>query len=345
MNPMKMHLPYIVGGAAVVALVAAVLLVLRAMRRKQALIDEVSTLREMSTRPAKNPLQVGRYLIHRKLGTGGMAKVYLAESADGTQVALKIPDPNFFETEEHRTYFRQELSVGKKMQHPNLVRILDYADGSGGELPYIAMEYVDGVTLDRVLPKQRPLPVAQAAQVLHDVTAALEYAHNMGVVHRDIKPENIMLRRDGSVKVADFGIARDLWDPPRSNEDSNSFVGSPHYMSPEQISSELVDYRTDYYALGVVAFRMLTGYLPFEGETTIEVITRKVSQLPPPPSTYNPNLPLEIESMVRELTQREPERRPVSAVGIRKVFRKYMPAARKRHGVRPHDTGPKESDF
>lgn len=317
-----------------IALIGAVIVMMRSMGKRSSLVREVSAMRQGSAYDGGDPLRIKKYQIVRKLGAGGMAKVYLAIGPDGRKVALKIPDPQFFQTEEHRSYFRQELTVSKKMQHPNVVRILDYSDGSGGELPYIAMEFIDGVTLDKRLPKRRPVDVEFAAQILYAVTSALEYAHNMGVVHRDIKPENIMLSREGAVKVADFGIARDLWDPPRISPDENSFVGSPHYMSPEQINSEQVDYRTDYYAMGVMAFKLMTGYLPFEGENTLEVITRKVSQLPPPPSTYNPNIPLEIEALIRELMRREPEHRPVAGVGIRKTLRKYLAKPKKRHGAR-----------
>lgn len=334
-------LPHIVGGLAVLAIIAWVL---RWYRRRSDLIAEVSALREMSSLATADPLQVKKYRILRKLGAGGMASVYLAEGPKG-KVALKIPDPHYFQTEEHRTFFNQELSVSRKMKHPNIVEILDHSDGTGGDLPYIAMEYIDGVTLDRMLPKKKPVPLPFAAKVLFEVTEALDYAHNIGgVVHRDIKPENIMITRDGAVKVADFGIARDRRDKEHATDDSNSFVGSPHYMSPEQINSEDVDYLTDYYAMGVVAFRLLTGFLPFEGENTMEVITRKVSQLPPPPSTYNPNLPLEIETLVRELMQREKERRPRSAVNIKKTLKKFVTPAKKRHGVRRSDD-PRESDF
>jgi len=335
---------YALLAAAAVGIVLLVL-ALRAARRHAALIREMKVMRRMGRDHGPDLLKVGKYRIVRRLGSGGMAKVYLAKRADGTFVALKVPDPQFFQTEEHRQYFRQELSVGKKMQHPNVVRILDYSDGgSGGDIPYIAMEYVDGATLDKKLPRQRPVSMDFAATILSNVIAALEYAHNLGVIHRDIKPENIMLSKSGEVKVADFGIARDLWDPPRAGSGGNTFVGSPHYMSPEQISSEAVDYRTDYYALGILAFRLLTGYLPFEGETTLEVITKKVSQLPPPPSAYNQDIPADIELLVRELMQREPEQRPVSALPIKKVFKKFVPKPRKRHSAarRPE---PKTEDF
>lgn len=299
------------------------------LRGRRALVSEISALRE--GKRTDKPLRISRYRITRRLGAGGMASVYLALAPDGRKVALKIPDPQFFKTDEHRSYFRQELSIGKKMQHPNIIRILDYSDGGDRDLPYIAMEFVDGVTLDRRLPRGRPVPVEFAAKILHAVIGALEYAHNIGVVHRDIKPENIMLSRRGEVKVADFGIARDLWDPPRLSPETDTFLGSPHYMSPEQINSEQVDYRSDYYSLGVLSFRLLTGYLPFEGENTLEVITRKISQLPPPPSTYNRHIPVELEQLIRELMQREVERRPVSAIGIRKTLAKFLPRPKKRH--------------
>jgi len=325
----------VLGGiaTAVAAVVGGGFAIYRKTKKRAALIRELRMMQTMGHNRSGDPWVIGKYRVLKKLGTGGMAKVYLAANAQGNLVALKVPDPQFFQTEEHRTYFRQELSVGKKMQHPNVVRILDYADGAEG-MPYIAMEYVDGVTLDKKLPRKRPVSLDFAAIILSRVSAALEYAHNMGVIHRDIKPENIMISRDGEVKVTDFGIARDLWDPPRATGDGNTFVGSPHYMSPEQISTEKVDYRTDYYSIGVLAFRLMTGYLPFEGETTLEVITRKVSQLPPPPSTYNQDIPLELEQLIRELMQREPERRPVSALPIRKIFKKFVPKSKKRHTAR-----------
>ena len=334
-------LPYVV---CVLVLLAGIAVLLRRQRQHADLVAEVRALREMPGPGGGDPLQVKKYRILRKLGSGGMAAVYLADGPKGL-VALKIPDPHYFQTEEHRTFFNQELSVSRKMKHPNIVEILDHSDGTGDGLPYIAMEYIDGVTLDKRLPKKRPVPLEWACKILLEVTEALDYAHNIGgVVHRDIKPENIMLTRDGTVKVADFGIARDRRDKEHASEDSNAFVGSPHYMSPEQINSEDVDYLTDYYALGVVAFRLLTGYLPFEGENTMEVITRKVSQLPPPPSTYNPNLPLEVETLVRELMQREKERRPRSAVSIKKTLKRFVSPPKKRHGPRRPDAAA-ESDF
>lgn len=331
----------------VTAIVWGLAVLLQSQRK---LAEDVEELRELRNMPpdasARDITRIGRYRVLRKLGSGGMARVYLARGGDGKFVALKIPDPHLFETEEHRTYFSQELSVGKKMQHPNVVRILDYSDGGPGRIPYIAMEFVDGVTLDKKLPTKKPIKLHQAAFILHKIISGLEYAHNMGVVHRDIKPENVMISRTGDIKVADFGIARDIWDPPRVNPDENTFVGSPHYMSPEQINSEKIDYRTDYYAFGVLAFRMLTGHLPFEGENTLEIITRKVSQLPPPPSAYNQEIPLELESLVRDLLQREPDRRPVSATGIRKVLRKYLPAVKRRRSApkRPQEERERE-DF
>lgn len=333
---------------AIAAAAAALWALVGFVRARRKVAEDIEELRELRNMPhgvsSREITRLGRYRILRKLGSGGMARVYLARSSDNKLVALKLPDPHLFRTTEHRTYFSQELSVGKKMQHPNLVRILDYSDGGPGRIPYIAMEYVDGVTLDRKLPRGAPLKLPQAALILHKIMAGLEYAHNMGVVHRDIKPENVMISRAGEVKVADFGIARDIWDPPRINPDENTFVGSPHYMSPEQINSEKIDYRTDYYAFGVLAFRLLTGHLPFEGDNTLEVITRKVSQLPPPPSAYNRDIPLELETLVRDLLQREPERRPVSATGIRKVLRKFLPTVRKRRSA-PRRVRDENEDF
>ncbi len=317
-----------------VVLVGSVAMYIRRKRHLLHLDDEVRFMLGKVDEADGTTLRLRRYRIIGRLGAGGMARVYLAASSGGQRVALKIPDPRYFQTEEHRDLFRQELSVSKKMQHPNIVRILDYSDGSGEDPPYIAMEFVDGVTLDKKLPRHQPVDITFAARILHEVTLALEYAHNMGVVHRDIKPENIMLSRSGEVKVTDFGIARDLWENQGGEVESDAFVGSPHYMSPEQINSEHVDYRTDYYALGVLAYRLVTGYMPFEGDNTLEVITRKVSQLPPPPSTYVDKIPSEFEQMVRDLMQREPERRPVSTVGIRKVWRKYLAPARRRHTAR-----------
>jgi serine/threonine-protein kinase len=126
---------------------------------------------------------------------------------------------------------------------------------------------------------------------------------------------------------------------------TNTFVGSPHYMSPEQISCEKVDYRTDYYALGVLAFRLPTGYLPYEGDTTLEVITRKVSQHAPPPSAFNQNIPLELEQLIREMMQREPERRPVSALPIRKTLKKFLPKPSRKHGAAKRSYTSTTEDF
>jgi serine/threonine-protein kinase len=307
----------------------------RSVRRHQALITDVREMLHDGVETSNVLVVGGRYKIVDRLGTGGMARVYLARSLhDGQPVALKIPDPQFFQTDEHREYFRQELSVGTKMQHPNIVRILDFSDGTEtGGMPYIALEYVHGETLDDKLAKHGACPLGWSVQILERVLAALEYAHNMGVVHRDIKPENIMLSTDGEVKVTDFGIARDRWDKPTVPADPNTFVGSPYYMSPEQINTDEVDYRTDYYALGVLAYRLFTGHLPFDGETTFEIITRKVSQVPPQVSTFKPDIPADLDQLVRDLIQKEPDRRPVSAVAIGKVLRKYLPRPGRRRSA------------
>jgi eukaryotic-like serine/threonine-protein kinase len=328
-----------------VAVAVVIAWVARTLARRRQLAYELSEYHKLGSHDVRDPLAIGPYRVIRRLGSGGMAKVYLARSNKGGLVALKLPDPAFFRTDEHRSYFRQELSVGQKMQHENVVRILGYSDGGDGDIPFIAMEYVEGTTLDRKLVANQPCNLVESVTILSEVVAALEYAHSLGVIHRDIKPENIMLTREGQVKVADFGIARDLWERPRAHVEDDTFVGSPHYMSPEQINGEAVDYRTDYYSLGILAYRMLTGRLPFDGKSTIEVITRKVSETPPTPSTYNRDLPLELEALVRDLIQRDLSRRPVSALNIKKVLKKLIPPPDKRYRAKQRKKSPQGHDF
>jgi len=253
--------------------------------------------------------RIGRYEIIDTLGKGAMGVVYLArDPIIDRRVALKTLridlDPDF--ADEFRERFFREAKAAGRLNHPGIVTIHDVGQCPETGLVYIAMEYIRGQDLKQMLGPDRRLHPAEAARIVAEVALALDYAHNLGVVHRDIKPANIILTHDGRPKVMDFGVAR--------LESSNltmdgQFIGTPNFMSPEQIMGKPVDGRSDLFSLGVVLFTMLTGRRPFSGSTMHEV-TLKITQDPCPiPSTVVPGLPAAFNPIVLKCLEKDPEKR------------------------------------
>jgi serine/threonine protein kinase len=243
-----------------------------------------------------NVLQIGRYRILHRLGSGGSSRVYLAEDCVlRRKVALKILRRREDDARQVR-HFDREARCASALNHPNIVTVFDV--GSEDELHYIATEYIDGETLRERLARG-PMTIAEVLDVGVAVAAALSIAHEAWIVHRDIKPENIMLRRDGVVKVLDFGVAAlsgdgDRTDPLRGG----SLVGTLHYLSPEQVRGEaIIDTRSDIYSLGVVQYEMLASRPPFTGATAMDVLAAIVEQDPRP-------LPALVPEPLRELVMR-----------------------------------------
>src|ERR1022692_4278010 len=245
--------------------------------------------------------RIGRYKIVRELGRGAMGVVYHAIDPNiGRPVAIKTiyfggtRKPEEIDRQRERL-FREARSAGM-LSHPGIVTIYDVEQQ--GDLAYIAMEYVDGPTLDQVLSEAEPLNAERMFGILAQTGVALDYAHSKGIVHRDIKPANIMLSADGTAKIADFGIAKIT--AAENLTMTGSIVGTPHYMSPEQVQGQPVDGRSDQFSLAVIAYEMLTGEKPYTGEHLTTVVYKIVAEEPVPPHRLNPSLSTGIENVLRK---------------------------------------------
>lgn len=268
----------------------------------------------------------GRYEILALLGSGAMGAVYLAEhDRIGRRDAIKILDRELADDESARARFNREARNASFINHPNVCTVYDFGETREG-LPYIAMEYVDGETLTEVLEREGPLSPERAAELAAQVTRALEAAHARDIVHRDLKPDNVMLARDarGSevVKVVDFGIAKAMAAEDDVRQDitrQGLLVGTPQYASPEQLEGKDLDDRSDLYSLGVVLFRVLTGRLPFTGQTWQEVMTKRLSEDPLTLEEAAPDrrFPADLERVVARALRRRPDERYQEAAEFR----------------------------
>lgn len=236
-----------------------------------------------------------RYEILEVIGRGGMAVVYKAKCHRLNRfVAVKILKEELAQDEEFRQRFRDESQAVAMLSHPNIVSVYDVS--RSGDVEYIVMELIDGITLKDYLERQSPLGWKETTFFALQIAKALEHAHSRGIIHRDIKPQNIMVLRDGTVKVADFGIARQAASTNTYN--LREAIGSVHYVSPEQARGSHIDNRSDLYSLGVVMYEMLTGRLPFVGDTPLEVALQHINSVPLLPSDYVPNIPKTLEHIV-----------------------------------------------
>jgi len=252
-----------------------------------------------------NTLFDGRYRVVRKLGSGGMADVYLAEDEElGRRVAIKILNDRHANDEQFVERFRREAKNAAGLSHPNIVSIYDRGEAEGTY--YIAMEYLDGRSLKELVVARGPLPVADAITFTRQVLGALRFAHRKGVVHRDIKPHNVMADADGRLKVTDFGIAR---AGASQMTEAGSIIGTAQYLSPEQARGAAVDQRSDLYSVGVVLYELLTGTVPFTGETPVEIAMRHLSDTPQPPSIKRPEIPPDLDMVVLRALAKNPDDR------------------------------------
>ncbi|HZT92017.1 MAG TPA: Stk1 family PASTA domain-containing Ser/Thr kinase [Gaiellaceae bacterium] len=250
-----------------------------------------------------------RYVIRRKLGSGGMADVYLAEDQElGRRVALKLLDDRHASDEQFVERFRREAQSAAGLNHPNIVSIFDRGRAEGTY--YIAMEYLDGRTLKELLVRNGPTPIPIAIDYARQILSALAFAHRNGIVHRDIKPHNIVVGGDGRLKVTDFGIAR---SGASQMTEAGSIVGTAQYLSPEQARGAPVDPRSDIYSLGIVLYEMLTGKVPFTGDTPVEIAMKHLSQVPKPPSELRPEVPHDLDAVVMRALAKDPAQRYASA--------------------------------
>ena len=260
-----------------------------------------------------------RYEIVNKIGTGGMSDVYKAKDHTlGRFVAIKVLKPEFSEDVNFVTKFRTEAQSAAGLEHPNIVNIYDV--GSENGMHYIVMEYVEGITLKTYIEKKGQLTFKEAVSIAIQVGRGIEAAHNKGIIHRDIKPQNIIISTEGKVKVTDFGIAR----AATSNTISSDVMGSVHYASPEQARNGFVDGKSDIYSLGIVMYEMVTGRVPFDGDTTVAVAIQHLQEEIVPPSAYAPNLPISMEKIILKCTQKNPDRRYESMTALLADLRKAL---------------------
>src|SRR5262245_4091561 len=251
----------------------------------------------------------GRYRVVRKLGTGGMANVYLAEDQElGRSVAIKMLDERHSQDEQFVERFRREAKNAAGLSHPNIVSIYDRGEAEGTY--YIAMEYLEGRTLKELLVTRGPTPIAVAIDYTRQILAGLGFAHRPGIVHRDIKPPNVVVAPDGRLKVTDFGIAR---SGTSQMTETGSIIGTAQYLSPEQAKGAPVTPASDIYSVGIVLYEMLTGTVPFTGDTPLEIAMKHLSTTPLPPSEQRREIPHELDSIVLRALAKDPADRYQSA--------------------------------
>src|SRR4051812_34352201 len=247
----------------------------------------------------------GRYRVIKRLGSGGMADVYRAEDEQlGRQVALKLLYRHLAEDVSFVERFRREASSAAGLQHPSIVSIFDRGEWDGTY--YIAMELIRGRTLKDVIRERGPAPADAAVDIVLQILRAARFAHQRGVVHRDIKPHNVLIDEEGRVKVADFGIAR---AGASDMTETGSVMGTAQYLSPEQAQGKPVDARSDLYSIGIVLYEMLTGTVPFDGESPVTVALKQVSEAPVPPRVRNPEVPATLDAVVMRAMEKDPARR------------------------------------
>lgn len=254
----------------------------------------------------------GRYQINGFIGEGGMSRVWRAlDQNTGKNVAVKVLREEYSEDENFIRRFDREAQAASRMSHPNIVNLLDVGVEEDGTR-YLVMEYVQGKTLKRFIQESGALRPEIAAQIIIRVLAALQHAHQNGVVHRDIKPQNILIDKEGTVKVADFGIAR-MANAQTVNQTDESVMGSVYYFSPEQARGAAVDARSDIYSVGVVFYEMLTGKVPFTGDTPVAIAMQHLQTAPIPPAEVNPSVSSALDFVVLHAMEKKPRRRYQSA--------------------------------
>lgn len=252
----------------------------------------------------------GRYEIQEIIGVGGMAVVYKAyDNQEDRLVAIKILKEEFLSNQEFLRRFKNESKAIAMLSHPNIVNVYDVSFGD--LIQYIVMEYIEGITLKEVIEREGSLRWKDAVHFTIQILKALQHAHDNGIVHRDVKPQNIIVLKDGTIKVTDFGIARFARSDQRTITDKA--IGSVHYISPEQARGEKTDEKADIYSVGVMLYEMLTGRLPFQADSAVSVAIMQLQREPQPPTEINPSIPLGLEQITMHAMQKSQERRYQSA--------------------------------
>jgi beta-lactam-binding protein with PASTA domain/tRNA A-37 threonylcarbamoyl transferase component Bud32 len=270
------------------------------------MVDGASTIHEYG----------GRYQLRRSIASGGMAEVYLARDALlDRPVALKLMHPEFARDRSFIDRFRREAQAAASLNDPRIVSIYDWGSDEGTY--FIVMEYVDGKTLREIIRAEGRIPARRAVEIASEVLAGLQLAHAKGIIHRDIKPANIAVTEGGQTKVMDFGIARAASDSGQTMTQTGMVIGTAGYFSPEQAQGLPVDPRSDIYSVGVILYEMLTGQLPFTGDTAVSIAYKHVTEDPVPPRVVNPDIPEGLEAVVMKALAKNPENRYQSADQMR----------------------------
>lgn len=263
-----------------------------------------------------------RYEIIEEIGKGGMAVVYKAKCMVlNRYVALKVLRPEFREDKDFIHRFKVEAQSAGALSHPNIVSIYDV--GQDGDLDYIVMEYVEGVTLKQYIDAKGIIPWKEAVDYAAQICSGLEHAHKKGIVHKDIKPHNIIITREGTLKITDFGIAK-VMSTSTISTGGAAAMGSVHYFSPEQARGGYIDAKTDIYSLGVLMYEMVTGKLPFDGDSAVAIAMQHIEKEPIPPKTLNPDIPQSLENVILRAMSKEQSSRYESAtkmmIDLKKVY-------------------------
>lgn len=271
----------------------------------------------------------GRYKIKDMIGGGGMANVYLAHDMIlDRDVAVKMLRLDFANDDEFIRRFHREAQSATSLAHPNIVSIYDVGEEDG--LYYIVMEYVDGQTLKQYIQQHAPVPVEEALDIMKQLTSAISHAHQNHIVHRDIKPHNILIDSNGTVKITDFGIAMAL--SATSITQTNSVLGSVHYLSPEQARGGMANKKSDIYSIGIVMFELLTGRLPFSGESAVSIALKHLQSETPSLKRWNPQIPQSVENVVLKATAKDPFHRYDTVDEMEEDLRTALDAKRLNEG-------------
>jgi serine/threonine protein kinase len=280
--------------------------------------------------------EMGAYRVVAKIGAGGMSEVYKGRHVTlGQEVAIKVLSANLGQQGSARRRFVREAKAVSKLRHPNIARVYHFSQ-EGGRY-YMVMELVEGTTLrqrlDRLAAMRRRMSQKEVLQLIHQIASALDYAHQQGMIHRDVKPSNILLTRDNSAVLTDFGIAKIIADTVQTTE--GAVLGTPTYMAPEQATSKKVRPQTDVYSLGVILYELVTGKAPFEGDTTLSVILQHMQEPPPPPSRFNKGLQPKVEQVILKALEKAPQDRFARAGDMAQALEEAWQEAPARPGRRP----------
>jgi eukaryotic-like serine/threonine-protein kinase len=259
--------------------------------------------------------KLDQFTIVRAIGHGAYSDVFLAEDPGGHRVVLKCPHESIMGDVSTFDRFRRELEISRHLQHPGIQRPIEFT--TDRSRPYMVMEYVDGETLRAVLSREKKLPVDKAVDFGLQLAAAMAYAHSQGVIHRDLKPENVLVTPDGRLVVTDFGVAFMAGARRLTWRWFSTALGTPDYMSPEQIQGRRGDARTDVYAIGVMLYEMLAGRVPWEGDNALSVMSQHVNAPVPPLHEIDPSIPPPIEGIVRKCLRKAPDERYEDAAALR----------------------------